>query len=308
MRHPCLTWWPEKFLAATADMTPDGAAYYRLLLDHAWVRGGSLPNNDDKLRLMTRLSVYRWRAVRAEILEKFTLSEDGRLHHPRMDAEWQRAEQKHKKLEGFSSEATQIFKETNGKKSRKNKAAQLSSARARDPTPTPTEKNSAFQAESSSLAPASLSVRAHASPSLRLVSSTEPSRPPDDGPAAEVGKSESYRRAPAVELPEIAEAYRPEDKLTPAERVRIADEIVAKLAAEIARDKLTEPRAGTIAELERQAAEAKLEELTLRATVPVTVSPLLAAQLSGTPPPGRATRANGQRQAPKQRKKAKRAS
>jgi hypothetical protein len=65
-------------------------------------------------------------------------------------------------------------------KARKNNGQQQNSARARDPTPTPTQKNSAFQAESSSGARAPLSVRPHATPALRLVGNDEPVPPVDE--------------------------------------------------------------------------------------------------------------------------------
>src|SRR4051812_23838036 len=99
MRHPCLTWWPQKVIAATADMTPIGAAFYRVLLEQAWVQDGSLPDNDNKLRLITRLGKKQWDAIRNEVRSKFTLGQDGRLHHPLMDAEWQRAERRKKMAE-----------------------------------------------------------------------------------------------------------------------------------------------------------------------------------------------------------------
>ena len=265
MRHPCLTWWPEKFFGDTAHVSPEAAAFYMVLLSHAWLRGGSLPNDDAMLRNMTRLSRQKWYAIRDEVMSFWHLAEDGCWHQKRLDVEWSRASEKHVAVQRASHKVDEL----NGKKpdrlraqkANKNNGQQFSSARARDPTPTPTEKNSAFQAESSSLAPASLRVRSHASPALRLVGNTEPSRPPDEVP---------------VELPEITAAYRPDDKLTPAERVRIADEIVAKLAAEIARDKLIEPRSGTFAELERKAAEEKLA--TLAADKPMlALSPTMRA-------------------------------
>ena len=201
MRHPCMTWWPQKVIAATADMTPDGAAYYRVLLDHAWVRDGSLPDDDDKLRLMTRLSKMRWAAIRDELRSKFVRGEDGRLHHPVMDAEWDRAERRKKMAEdkrqereraprnnhpekgGVAQKQQQNLEKLNKKSSRqmaKNPAISTH-AHAHDPTPTPTPLNSypiAGLEEGARDASARAPLRVldpHASPALRLVEETEPS-------------------------------------------------------------------------------------------------------------------------------------
>ena len=297
MRHPILPLFPEKFFADTADMTPDGAAYYLVLLAHAWVRGGSLPNDPDKLRLMLRLPRMRWARLRHQILEKWTLGEDGRLHQKRMDEEWQRRERHTAEVLNGVTEKREKPRR-NEQRVMAKKQAITTRAHAPDPSPSPPSLNSYSIAGLEKGAGASLRVlEAHASRPLRLVTNTEPSQPPDDAPAAEVGKSETYRR----ELPEITEAYRPEDRLSPAERVRIADEIVAKLAAEIARDKLTEPRAGTIAELERKAAEEKLAALEAAAEKPMlALSPttrasrlLASAETAYGPENGNAANAQG---------------
>ena len=175
-----MTFWPEKFFADTAHIPGEAAAMYLVLLGHAWVRGGSLPDDRDQLRLMARCHPKRWGNVWKHISPFWSLGEDGRLHQKRLDEEWTKATTRRdlKVQNGISQIPKWIS--TKGKKAKGNKAAQDYSARARDPTPTPTEKNSALQAESSSLAPASLCVRAHASPALRVITNTEQPIPPDE--------------------------------------------------------------------------------------------------------------------------------
>ena len=89
-----MTFWPEKFITDTADMTPDAAAYYSILLMHAWVRGGALPNDHAMLRLMMRMTRQRWNQLWGEISEKWFVGSDGQLHQKRLDTEWQQAERR----------------------------------------------------------------------------------------------------------------------------------------------------------------------------------------------------------------------
>lgn len=156
MTHPVLHLWPKSFFGKTAGNTADGTAYYLLLLAHAWMLGGSLPNDDDKLRLMTKLSGHRWRAIRAEVMAFWTLAEDGRWHNERLDAEVRKAERRREKaqqkVDELSEKAPQHFKEHNRQKPSKNngaaeKPSHVAHGRAHDPLPLHTEQVSALQAE-----------------------------------------------------------------------------------------------------------------------------------------------------------------
>jgi uncharacterized protein YdaU (DUF1376 family) len=211
MRHPCLTWWPEKFFGDTAHVSAEAAAFYMVLLSHAWLRGGSLPNDDAMLRNMTRLSRQKWQAIRREVMSFWYLAEDGCWHQKRLDVEWARASKNHVAVQRASHKVDEQMQKSNTKlkaqKASKNNGQQFSSARAGDPTPTPTEKNSALQAESSSLATATLSVRAHASPSLRVITNTELPIPPDEQARVAEGlarlKLELQQSAAALEAQDI---------------------------------------------------------------------------------------------------------
>ena len=141
MRHPCLPLWPEKFFADTADMTGDAAAHYLVLLAHAWVRGGSLPNDPDRIRLMLRLSKERWARLRRQILPRFTVGADGRLHQKRMDHEWSRREEhaaKARAKNGLGLDEKMYF--TKAKK-------RGVSTRAHAPDPSPIRKTLCLTAE-----------------------------------------------------------------------------------------------------------------------------------------------------------------
>jgi uncharacterized protein YdaU (DUF1376 family) len=96
--HPYMPFFPEKFFADTPTCRPGRARLYLVLLAHAWARGGSLPDDDDKLRLMTRCYSKPWGRVRREIAPFWAVGEDGRLHQKRLDKEWQRVVARHPRL------------------------------------------------------------------------------------------------------------------------------------------------------------------------------------------------------------------
>ena len=247
--------FPQRFFGDTAEIPGDAAAYYLVLLAHAWMRGGSLPSDDDALRLMARCDVRRWGRIKHHVLAFWTVGEDGRLHQKRLDAEWERANSRHgapQHVPRSRDTVNRLQQLDTGKKSRKNKAAQLYSARARDPTPTPTEKNSALiRAESSSLAAgASLRVLdAHASRPLRLVTNTEPSPPPEDAPPADMTAEQRARIAAGFE--------------------RLVSEIAATKLVALGEVPTGEVSGGTKAEIERKAAEEKLAALEAAAEKPM---------------------------------------
>jgi uncharacterized protein YdaU (DUF1376 family) len=62
-------------------------AYYNLL-GSMWVEGGSLPNDNDRLQRMSRVTEKEWRAVKASVTAYFDRGEDGRLYQKRLSEEY----------------------------------------------------------------------------------------------------------------------------------------------------------------------------------------------------------------------------
>lgn len=217
-----MPFFAEKFFADTLHLPWDARAVYLELLAIAWNRGGSLPDDPNQLRLMIGCYSKAWGRIWREIVPFWTLAEDGRLHQKRLDKEWQRVLARH------AQSANQ--KPTNGAK-RKNpdgkKPNDYSRALAREShTHTHTQNSLPYGRENSEGAPAALSVRAHASPDAPSPNGEAEHSPPVDDAA----------------------------------RARIAEGL-KKLAASITiPDRLNEPAAGTIAEIERQAAAEKLAQ------------------------------------------------
>jgi uncharacterized protein YdaU (DUF1376 family) len=77
MQLTALWWWIDRWRKSTAymDMTLEAQGAYRNLLDEAWLREGSLPN-DERILAKACGDATRWPAVRAVVLAHFVLTGD----------------------------------------------------------------------------------------------------------------------------------------------------------------------------------------------------------------------------------------
>lgn len=64
------------YLADTLHLTPEQHGAYVLLLFAAWMRGGSLPNDEAQLARIARCDKATWKRVRANVLEYFEADAD----------------------------------------------------------------------------------------------------------------------------------------------------------------------------------------------------------------------------------------
>src|SRR6185295_9660334 len=78
MRFDALWWWIDRWRKSTAytDMTLEQQGAYRNLLDEANLRGGAIPN-DERILAKACGDAVRWRHLRAGVLSRFELREDG---------------------------------------------------------------------------------------------------------------------------------------------------------------------------------------------------------------------------------------
>lgn len=93
-RHAATVWMPmyvADYLADTSHLSTEEHGAYLLLMMHAWQTGGALPDDDDRLRRITRLDARAWRRSGA-VLRAFFRYVDGELRHPRVDEELTRAQ------------------------------------------------------------------------------------------------------------------------------------------------------------------------------------------------------------------------
>lgn len=78
------------YLRDTGHLTGTEHGAYLLLLMQAWTRGGSLPADDERLRLMAKLDRKEWSKARGAVLAFFVRSGD-EMRNPRLDREISRA-------------------------------------------------------------------------------------------------------------------------------------------------------------------------------------------------------------------------
>jgi len=73
-------WMPlyiGEYVADTMTFTTEQHGAYMLLLMACWKSKGTLPTDDESLVSITKLTVARWRGMRAKVLAKFEISADG---------------------------------------------------------------------------------------------------------------------------------------------------------------------------------------------------------------------------------------
>lgn len=86
-------WMPlfiADYLAGTSHLSTEEHGAYLLLIMHAWTNGGALPDDDERLRRITRMDVRAWRRS-GPVLRDFFTAADGTLRHQRIDRELDRA-------------------------------------------------------------------------------------------------------------------------------------------------------------------------------------------------------------------------
>lgn len=87
------TWMPlyiGDYLRDTGDLSAAENGAYLLLLMHAWVRGGALPPDDERLRRLAKMDPKEWATSRDTVLGFFQRTGE-ELRHKRVDNELARA-------------------------------------------------------------------------------------------------------------------------------------------------------------------------------------------------------------------------
>lgn len=177
-------WMPvyiADYLADTLHLTSEEHGAYLLLIFHAWMQGGSLPDDERRLRAITKLDVQQWKTS-WPVLREFFTEQDGMLRHKRVDTELERAARnvEQKKTAGkASAEQRKRQRESNGRST--DDATEM-------PTAQPTESQRAPQRRGNS-SPSPIP------PSLKPISSaavlTTESETQTAAPIAETKKTEN---------------------------------------------------------------------------------------------------------------------
>jgi uncharacterized protein YdaU (DUF1376 family) len=89
--RPFMQLYVSDFVGDTLHLSSEQVGVYLLLLMAMWNADGSLPDDDTKLSRVARLSLKKWRAVRPELVDFFTVA-DGQITHNRLSRELQKSE------------------------------------------------------------------------------------------------------------------------------------------------------------------------------------------------------------------------
>ena len=81
------------YLRDTMNLSLEEHGAYFLLLLACWTGGGSVPDDDRDLAAICRVSQKRWRFLRKRVAAYFVESPDGKLVHPRVVFELDKAQQ-----------------------------------------------------------------------------------------------------------------------------------------------------------------------------------------------------------------------
>lgn len=87
------TWMPfyvGDYLRDTGRLTTEGHGAYLLLILDYWASGGPLPDDDEQLAAVARLTAERWQKLKQLLAVYFTVA-DGVWRHKRIDQELERA-------------------------------------------------------------------------------------------------------------------------------------------------------------------------------------------------------------------------
>jgi uncharacterized protein YdaU (DUF1376 family) len=91
--RPFMQLYVSDFIGDTLHLSTEQIGAYMLLLMAMWNAGGRLPNDDAKLARVVRMSVKKWKAIEADLIGFFDVT-DGEIYHNRLTKELQKSERK----------------------------------------------------------------------------------------------------------------------------------------------------------------------------------------------------------------------
>jgi len=87
---PMQQWYPDAHIADTAGLTLEEQGAYRLLMDHMWIKGGKLKDNDKELARLLRISVKKWQKLKPKLAD-YLLFDEGKITQKRLQKDYKRA-------------------------------------------------------------------------------------------------------------------------------------------------------------------------------------------------------------------------
>jgi uncharacterized protein YdaU (DUF1376 family) len=90
---PMQQWYPDAHIADTAMLTLEEQGAYRLLLDHLWIKGGHLNDDDKEIARLLRISTKRWLKLKLKLTGYLYFCE-GIITQKRLQRDYQSAVRK----------------------------------------------------------------------------------------------------------------------------------------------------------------------------------------------------------------------
>lgn len=87
---PMQQWYPDSHIADTANLTLEEQGAYRLLMDHMWIKGGSIRNDDKEVARLLRISVKRWQKIKQRLAD-YLIIELGIISQKRIQKDYKKA-------------------------------------------------------------------------------------------------------------------------------------------------------------------------------------------------------------------------
>jgi len=89
-KMPMQQWYPDAHIADTTNLTLEEQGAYRLLMDHMWIKGGAIKDDDAYIARYLRISVKRWQKIR-ERLTDYLLAGEGFITQKRLQNDYEKA-------------------------------------------------------------------------------------------------------------------------------------------------------------------------------------------------------------------------
>ena len=92
---PMQQWYPDAHIADTGTLTLEEQGAYRLLMDHLWIKGGHLPDNDKEIARLLRIPVKKWQKIKVRLGDYLLICE-GVITQKRLQRDYKYAVNKSK--------------------------------------------------------------------------------------------------------------------------------------------------------------------------------------------------------------------
>lgn len=86
---PMQQWYPDAHIADTANLTLEEQGAYRLLMDHLWIKGGCIKDNDKEVARLLRISVKRWQKIKRKLAD-YLIFDEGIITQKRLQKDYQK--------------------------------------------------------------------------------------------------------------------------------------------------------------------------------------------------------------------------